>query len=136
MKYVNSKLEKRVINLQKNQAKTEQYSRRNNIELSGIANGVLEINLEIAVEDICNDFGLEIETKDIERSLSSFTNLQILFLVLFVLTTGISGLSAKTKMRENLSSLGGIIAAKVTEPTKARKLFHEYGIIDIYTDDV
>ena len=39
-------------------------------------------------------------------------------------------------MRENLSSLGGIIAAKVTEPTKARKLFHEYGIIDIYTDDV
>ena len=39
----------------------------NNIELSGIANGVPEINLEIVVEDICNDFGLEIETKDIER---------------------------------------------------------------------
>ena len=67
VKNVNSKLEKRIINLQKNQAKTEQYSRRNNIELSGIANGAPEINLEIVVEDICNDFGLEIETKDIER---------------------------------------------------------------------
>ena len=68
--------------------------------------------------------------------LSSFTNLQILFLVLFVLTTGISGVSAKTKMRENLSSLGSTIAAKVTESSKARELFHEYDIIDIYTDDV
>ena len=39
-------------------------------------------------------------------------------------------------MRENLSSLGSTIAAKVTESSKARELFHEYDIIDIYTDDV
>ena len=42
----------------------------------------------------------------------------------------------KDKDEGNLSSLGGTIAAKVTEPSKARKLFHEYDIIDIYTDDV
>ena len=36
VKNVNKKLEVRIINLEKNQAKSEQYSQRNNIELSGI----------------------------------------------------------------------------------------------------
>ena len=36
VKNVNTKLEEQIISLEKNQAKLEQYSRRNNIELSGI----------------------------------------------------------------------------------------------------
>ena len=52
--------------MKKNQAKSEQYSRRNNIELSGIPNDIPENNLEKVVVDICHDSGLKIEPKDIE----------------------------------------------------------------------
>ena len=38
VKNVNTKLEEQINSLEKSQAKPEQYSRRNNIELSGIAN--------------------------------------------------------------------------------------------------
>ena len=40
VKNVNTKLEEQIISLEKNQAKSEQYSRRNNIELSGIPNDI------------------------------------------------------------------------------------------------
>ena len=66
VKNVNKKLEVRIINLEKNQAKSEQYSRRNNIELSGIPNDIPEDNLDKVLIDICHDSGLEIEPKDIE----------------------------------------------------------------------
>ena len=66
VKNVITRLEERIISLEKNQAKFEQYSRRNNIELSGIPNDILENNLEKIVEDICHDSGLEIEPKDFE----------------------------------------------------------------------
>ena len=66
VKNVNEKLEVRIINLEKNQAKSEQYSRRNNIELSGIPNDIPEDNLDKVLIDICHDSGLEIEPKDIE----------------------------------------------------------------------
>ena len=66
VKNVNTKLEERIICLEKNQAKSEQYSRRNNIELSGIPNDIPENNLEKVVIDICHDSSLEIEPKDIE----------------------------------------------------------------------
>ena len=36
VKKVNSVLEKHVIELEKHQAKAEQYSRRNNVEISGV----------------------------------------------------------------------------------------------------
>ena len=39
-KNVNSKLEEKIISLEKNQAKGEQYNRRNNVELSGIPNKI------------------------------------------------------------------------------------------------
>ena len=52
--------------LKKNQAKSEQYSRRNNTELSGIPNDVPEDNLEKFLIDIFHDSDLEIESKDIE----------------------------------------------------------------------
>ena len=66
VKNVNKKLEVRIINLEKNQAKSEQYNRRNNIELSGIPNDIPEDNLDKVLIDICHDSGLEIEPKDIE----------------------------------------------------------------------
>ena len=43
---VNTLLEKRVIELEKSQAKAEQYSRRNNVEISGIPHEILDNNLE------------------------------------------------------------------------------------------
>ena len=66
VKNVNAKLEERIISLEKSQDKSEQYSRRNNIELSGIPNDVPEDNLEKVVTDICHDSDVEIEPKDIE----------------------------------------------------------------------
>ena len=44
-KNVNSRLEERIINLEKNQAKGEKYSRRN-AELSGIPNSIFDEDLE------------------------------------------------------------------------------------------
>ena len=66
VKNVNAKLEERIISLEKSQAMSEQYSRRNNIELSGIPNDTAEDNLEKVVIDICHDSDVEIEPKDIE----------------------------------------------------------------------
>ena len=60
VKNVNTKLEERIITLEKNQSKSEQYSRRNNIELYGIPNDIPENNLEKVVIDICHNSGLEI----------------------------------------------------------------------------
>ena len=65
-KNVNRKLEERITSLEKNQAKSKQYSRRNNIELSGIPNDIPENNLQKVIVDICHDSGLEIEPKDIK----------------------------------------------------------------------
>ena len=49
VKNVNTKLEERIISLEKNQAKSEQHSRRNSIQLSGIPNHIPENNLEKVV---------------------------------------------------------------------------------------
>ena len=40
VKNVNFKLEKQIINLEKNEANSKQYSRGNNTELSGISNDI------------------------------------------------------------------------------------------------
>ena len=45
----------RVTELEKQQAKMEHYSRRNNVEISGISNEVSEENLEKKVMDICKE---------------------------------------------------------------------------------
>ena len=66
MKNVTIKLEERIISLEKNQAKSKQYSPHNNTELSGILNDIPENNLEKVAIDICHDSGLEIEPNDIE----------------------------------------------------------------------
>ena len=66
VKKFNTLLEKRVIELEKCQAKAEQYSRRNNVEISGIPHEILDNNLEDKVIDICKDAGIEIGHMDIE----------------------------------------------------------------------
>ena len=66
VKNVNTKLEERIISLEKNQAKSEQYSRCNNTELSGIPNDIPEDNLEKVLIDMCHNSGLEIDPKNIE----------------------------------------------------------------------
>ena len=66
VKMVNSKLEKRVIDLEKNQAKSEQYSRRNNVEFSNIPNDIPDNQLESKIIQICRDSGVEVDHNDIE----------------------------------------------------------------------
>ena len=66
VKKVNALLEKRVTELEKSQAKPEQYSRRNNVEISGIPHEILDNNLEDKVIDIYKDAGIEIGHMDIE----------------------------------------------------------------------
>ena len=51
VKNVNSKLEEWIISLEKKEAKSEQYSCCNNIELSGIQSDIPENNLEKVVRD-------------------------------------------------------------------------------------
>ena len=57
---VNTLLEKRITELVKSQAKAEQYSRRNNVEISGIPYEILDNNLEGKVINIRKDAGIEI----------------------------------------------------------------------------
>ena len=63
---VNSKLEKRVVDLEKNQAKLEQYSRRNNVEFSNVPNDILDNQLEDKAIEICRELGVEVDQNDIE----------------------------------------------------------------------
>ena len=67
LKNVNAKLEERIISCEKSQAKSEQYSWHNNIELSGILNDIPEDNLEKVVTDIRHNSDLEIKPKDIKE---------------------------------------------------------------------
>ena len=56
VKMVNSKLEKRMTDLEKNQAKPEQYSRRNNVEFSNIPNDIPNSQLESKIIEICREW--------------------------------------------------------------------------------
>ena len=63
---VNQNLQNRIINLEKQQSKSEQYNRRSNVEISGISNEVSDQNLEQTVIGICKDSGIEVNPLDIE----------------------------------------------------------------------
>ena len=54
------------MNLEQNQAKGEQYSRRNNVELSGIPNSICDEDLENTVINICKESGIDVDARDIE----------------------------------------------------------------------
>ena len=66
MKIFISKLGERIINLEENEANSEQYNRRNNVELFGIPSDIQENNLEKVMIDIYRNSGLEIGQNDIK----------------------------------------------------------------------
>ena len=63
---VNSRLEKRIINFKKNQAKGKQYSRRNDLELSSIPSSICDEDLENTVINIYKESGIDVNARDIE----------------------------------------------------------------------
>ena len=65
-KVVNSKLEKRVIDLEKKEAKSEQYSRGNIVEFTNVPNDTPHNHLERKVIQICRESGVEVDHNDIE----------------------------------------------------------------------
>ena len=81
VKNVNNILENRIVNLEKQPSKNEQYGRRNNVEISGISNQIpdqdLEENIKIVktwisiyqvwISKVVIDFLLE-ETKPAQRN--------------------------------------------------------------------
>ena len=66
VKNVNRKLEEKIVNLDKNQTKGEQYNCGNNVEVSCIPNSIPDEDLKNTVISICKDSGVEIDPKDIE----------------------------------------------------------------------
>ena len=55
-----------VTELERQQAKMKQYSRRNNVEIFGISNEVSDEILEKKVIDICKESGIDLNPYDIE----------------------------------------------------------------------
>ena len=62
MNYV---LEARIVNLEKQLSKNEQYGRLNNIEISGISNQIPDQDLEENIVKICEDSDINILPMDI-----------------------------------------------------------------------
>ena len=58
-------LASRIIDLEKLQAKTEQYNRRNYVEISGISSEITDEDLENNVIDICKNSNVIINPTDI-----------------------------------------------------------------------
>ena len=65
-KNVNSRLEKRIINFKKNQTKWKQYSRRDNVELSGMSDSICDEDLENTFVSDCKESGIDVDARDIE----------------------------------------------------------------------
>ena len=63
---VSQNLQNQIINLEKQQSKSEQYNRYNNVEISGISNEVSDQSLEETVIGICKDSRIDINSLDIE----------------------------------------------------------------------
>ena len=66
VKNVNRKLKDKIVYLEKNQTKGEEYSCRKNTEISDIPNTIPDNGLENTVISICRNSGVEIDPKDIE----------------------------------------------------------------------
>ena len=66
VKNVNNVQENRIVNLEKQLSKNEQYGRRNNVEISGISNQIPDQDLEENVVKICKDSDINISPMDIE----------------------------------------------------------------------
>ena len=66
VKNVNNILENRIVNLENQLSKNEQYGRRNNVEISGISNDIPDQNLEENIVKICKDSDINVSPMDIE----------------------------------------------------------------------
>ena len=55
-----------MVDLEKKQAKSEQYSRKNNVEFSNIPNNITDNQLEDKVIEICRESVVEIDQNEIE----------------------------------------------------------------------
>ena len=66
VKNVSNILENRIVNLEKQLSKNEQYGRRNNVEISGISNDIPDQDLEENVVKICKDSDISISPMNIE----------------------------------------------------------------------
>ena len=66
VKNVNVNLENRIVNLEKLQAKVEQYNRKNNVEISGILNEIPDDDLENHGIEICKSSNIITNPSDIE----------------------------------------------------------------------
>ena len=62
-------VKEQIISLEKSHAKSEQYSRHNNIELSGIPNVIPEDNLEKVVIDICGTTAVKVTERSSARKI-------------------------------------------------------------------
>ena len=58
VKNINSILENRIVNLEKQLSKNEQYGRRNNVEISGISNDIADQDLEESIIKIYLDINI------------------------------------------------------------------------------
>ena len=59
-------MEEKIVYLEKKQAMGQQYSRRNNVQISGILNIIPDNGLENTLISICKDLGVEIDLKSVE----------------------------------------------------------------------
>ena len=66
VKNVDNVLKNRIVNLEKELSKNEQYGRRNNVEISGIPNQISDQDLKENIVKICKDSDINIALMDIE----------------------------------------------------------------------
>ena len=66
VKNVDNVLKNRIVNLEKELSKNEQYGRRNNVEISGIPNQISDQDLKENIVKICKDSDINISLMDIE----------------------------------------------------------------------
>ena len=66
VKNVDNVLKNRIVNLEKELSKNEQYGRRNNVEISGIPNQISDQDLKENIVKICKDSAINIALMDIE----------------------------------------------------------------------
>ena len=59
-------MQNRILNLEKQLSKNEQYGRRNNVEISGISSQIPDQSLEERLVKVCKDLDINISPKDIE----------------------------------------------------------------------
>ena len=61
-----NELNEALYEVETNHFKLEQYTRRNNLEIAGISDKVVDTNLEHSVIEILNDVGINVKSEDIE----------------------------------------------------------------------